>query len=188
MRIVLLGPPGAGKGTQAVTLAKALKLAHIATGDIMRAAVAGGTTLGLKAKGYMDKGELVPDALVIDLIKERLSQTDAKSGFVLDGFPRTVEQAKALKVLLTSLNLQLDRVLDLRVPEKELIDRIVKRGQAGSGRSDDNLEVINKRLQVYHAQTAPVVQFYEQQGGLTPIDGTGSPDDVQGRLLKALGH
>lgn len=186
MRVILLGPPGAGKGTQAVMLAKTLQVAHIATGDIMRAAVAAGTALGLKAKTYMDKGELVPDALVIELIRERLAQSDAKNGFVLDGFPRTVEQARALKTLLAELKLQLDGVLNLEVPENELVDRILKRGQSGSGRSDDNLEVITKRLQVYREQTAPVVAFYQSERGLTAISGVGSVDEIQARLLKVL--
>jgi len=186
MRIVLLGPPGAGKGTQAVLLAKTKKIPHISTGDMMRAAIAAGSESGKRLKQYLDKGELVPDALVIEIIKDRLSQADCKGGFLLDGFPRTVEQASALDKLLSQLKMGLTHVLEVSVPDDVLIERIRKRGADGSGRSDDTVEVATKRLQVYKTQTAPVTDYYNKHGKVIKIEGLGSIEEVSARLLKAL--
>lgn len=187
MRIVLLGPPGAGKGTQAVLLAKAADIPHISTGEMMRAAIAKGSPLGLKVKGFMDRGELVPDSVVIDIIRDRLSQTDCAKGFLLDGFPRTVDQVKSLDQLLKSLNKELTHIVEIKVADQILIERIKKRGAEGSGRSDDTGEVAAKRLQVYWAQTAPVAAYYREQGRLTEVDGLGSIEEVKARLGKVFG-
>ena len=148
MRIVILGAPGAGKGTQAKFIAEKFNIAHISTGDMLRSAIAKGTELGKEAKGYMDRGELVPDTLVLGLIRERLQEADCKNGFLLDGFPRNVSQAKALNALLEELKLSLTHILDFDVPESVLLERILNRAKEGSGRSDDNEEVVKNRLKV----------------------------------------
>ena len=187
LRIILLGPPGAGKGSQAVTFCASRNIPHISTGDILRNAVARQTDLGVEAKRYMDGGMLVPDALVIALIKERLSQGDCVGGFLLDGFPRTVEQASSLDELLASIGMPLTHVVELVVPDEILLGRIENRARQGSGRSDDNAAVFAKRLQVYHEQTAPVTEYYKGKGMVSPIDGVGSIEEVEQRLLKLLG-
>ena len=185
MRIILLGPPGAGKGTQAVRLSAAESIPHISTGDMMRGAVQQATPLGKKVKEYLDRGDLVPDALVIDIIRERFSKPDCARGFVLDGFPRTVEQAKALTTLLADLKIGHCTVLEVRVPDAMLIERIQKRGQEASGRSDDTAEVAAHRLKVYWASTFPVIEYYRGLGTLVSIDGVGTIDEVHARLLAA---
>lgn len=185
MRLVLLGPPGAGKGTQAQTIAAAKGVPHISTGDIMRGAISGGTPLGARVKGYLDGGQLVPDDLVIELVDERLGKPDCKTGFLLDGFPRTVEQARALDELLERRKSPLTDIVEIVVAEDVLTDRIIRRGQE-SGRTDDTLEVVQKRLQVYKAQTAPVTDYYKKNQGVVTVDGLGSIDDVRGRILSAL--
>lgn len=186
VRLVLLGPPGAGKGTQAVLIAQNWGIPHISTGDILRAAVAAGTELGKKVKDILDSGNLVPDAVVIDLIRERLSRADCDKGFLLDGFPRTVEQAKSLTVLLKEIGRELSHVLDISVPENILIDRIRNRGAQGSGRADDTGEVAAKRLKVYWEQTAPVTAYYAQVGRVIEVDGLGTVEEVQARIAQAL--
>lgn len=183
MRIVLLGPPGAGKGTQAILLSKHCSIPHISTGEIMRAAISSGSPLGKKLKGFLDKGELVPDALVIDLMRERLA--DCPAGFLLDGFPRTVEQAKSLDILLEELNAPLAHVIELSVSEDILISRIKRRGKK-SGRSDDTAEIAAKRLQIYWEETAPVTKFYEDAGKVQKIDGLGTVEEVQQRILNIV--
>lgn len=185
-RVVLLGPPGAGKGTQAVLISSTLKIPHISTGEIMRNAVANKTPLGLEVKSFLDSGNLVPDSLVINLMRERLSQKDCENGFLLDGFPRTLEQAKQLDVLLKEINSELTHIIDISVAESILLDRIKKRGEAGSGRSDDNVEVAAKRLQVYWAQTAPVSEYYKQQNRLIAVDGLGTVEEVQQRIMQTV--
>jgi len=182
MNIIMLGPPGAGKGTQSSTLAKCLGIAHISTGEILRAAVAQATPLGVKAKAFMDAGNLVPDDLIVELIDERLKSSDCNPGFLLDGFPRTLDQAKALTELLARLGRRLDRVVELTVPESVLIERVAGRAQAGSGRSDDTAEIIVNRLKVYHQQTKPVTDYYRQLGQVLEVDGVGSVEEVQTRL------
>lgn len=186
MRIILLGPPGAGKGTQATMLSSSAKIPHISTGEIFRAAIANKTPLGMQAKQFMDKGELVPDSIVIGMIKDRLVQADCKSGFLLDGFPRTVDQAVALDKLLAEISQPITHILELKVPDEVLIDRIKKRGESGSGRSDDTVEVITKRLQVYWAQTAPVTQHYSKLGKVKALDGLGTIEEVHARVMKAV--
>jgi adenylate kinase len=181
-RIVLLGPPGAGKGTQSVLFARSHGLPHISTGEIMRAAVIRGDDLGLQVKSFLDRGELVPDSLVITLIEERLAEKDCAIGFVLDGFPRTVDQARALDQILSGLGRALTQVIELKVPEAVLLERIRRRGAEGSGRSDDNGEIAARRLQVYWAQTAPVTLYYKEGMGVVEVDGLGTVEEVQARL------
>jgi adenylate kinase len=184
--IILLGPPGAGKGTQAIMVAKNLRIPHISTGEIMRKAVADQTDLGKKVKSYLDTGHLVPDDLVVDLIKDRISNSDCSPGFLLDGFPRTMEQGSALDNILKAMNLKTTAVIDIAVPDQVLIDRIAKRGQDGSGRSDDNAEMAAKRLGVYKAQTAPLTKYYDSTSGVKHIDGLGTVEEVNKRILAAI--
>lgn len=180
-RLILFGPPGAGKGTQAVELSSRFTVPHISTGDLFRAAVSEQTALGVKAQEYLDRGELVPDELVIDMIRERLVQPDTQVGWLLDGFPRTVPQAHALDELLSSINQSLDRVVNLEVPDEFLLERLL-----GRGRKDDNEEVIRRRLQVYHDQTAPLIRFYGDRHQLTDIDGSAPVEDVTAAIQAAL--
>lgn len=180
-RIVFLGPPGAGKGTQATKLEMLKNLAHISTGEIMRAAIKEGSALGIQVKAYMDRGELVPDALVISIIDERLAKSDCASGYLLDGFPRTVEQAKALDELLNKKGTPLTHIIELDVPEQVILDRIKNRGE---GRADDNPTVVANRLKVYRQQTAPVTAYYGKR--VAKVDGVGSIDDIFARVVKVL--
>ena len=176
MRLVLLGPPGAGKGTQA----QRLGLAHLSTGDMLRAAVRDGTQLGRQAKAYMDAGELVPDTLIVGVLVDALPEDQ----FVLDGFPRTVGQAVALK----RAGCEIDRVVQIETPDDEVVRRIAGRAAAAAvARADDNEETVRARLAVYHEQTAPVADFYDSEGLLRRVAGTGSPDDVHARIRAALG-
>jgi len=185
-RIVLLGPPGAGKGTQATAIVEALGIPHVSTGDMLRAAVKAGTPVGLKAKAIMDSGELVSDEIVIGIAEERLSEDDAKRGFLLDGFPRTLAQADALERLLTKLDCKLDVCLALSVDTEAVVQRLLKRAEI-EGRADDNEETIRERMRVYDAETAPLVEFYEGRGVLKVVSGMGSVEDVQERIREALG-
>jgi adenylate kinase len=176
-RLIFLGAPGAGKGTQAKVLAELCKIPHISTGDILREAVANQTPLGMKAKSFMDSGELVPDQLVIDLMRERLSQSDAHSGWILDGFPRTVTQAAFLDDLLSEINQPYNYAVNLEVPDEVLIARLL-----GRGRQDDTEDVIRRRLQVYREQTAPLINFYQTRQKLVSVDGNAPPDEVTADL------
>lgn len=180
--LVLTGPPGAGKGTQAARLATRLGIPQISTGAMLRAAKAAGTELGKRVAGIMDRGELVPDAIVIDLVRERIAETDCKPGFILDGFPRTAAQAKALDRLLEEQGRDPLIVVTLEVPEAELIRRILSRGE---GRADDNEESVRVRLQVYKRETEPLLTHYADS--LVRIDGVGEIDEVQDWLAGALG-
>lgn len=186
MRIVLLGAPGSGKGTQATRLKDALAVVHISTGDLLRAQVAAGTELGRAAKAVMEAGQLVSDDIVLGMLEARLGEADAARGFILDGYPRNVAQAGALDQLLARIGQPLDHVVQLDVDEELLFQRLAGRA-AAEGRKDDNPETVRQRLAVYSAQTAPVIDFYVARGALQRIDGVGAVDEVLGRILAALG-
>ena len=181
MRIVLLGPPGAGKGTQAQKLAEKLGIPHISTGDLFRDNINRATELGLEAKKYLDSGDLVPATLTNRLVDDRLNAADAADGFILDGFPRSVEQAEALKDMLAARNTTLDAVLEFRVSEQELLDRLKSRGRA-----DDTEDVILNRMKVYRDETAPLLDYYQAE--LKTVDAIGSLDEVFARALQVLGR
>jgi len=213
MRVVLLGPPGAGKGTQAETIVKAYEIPHISTGDMFRSAVKEGTKLGMEAKAYMDAGALVPDELTIGIVKERLQKLDCQKGFLLDGFPRTLAQADALDKLLQELGSSLDAVLNIEVPFEDLITRLTGRficrqcqapyhkvfnppKQAGIcdlcggelyQRADDSEATVTARLEVYKRQTAPLISYYANSNRLITINGQGSVEEVGKSVLTALG-
>ncbi|MFJ4185785.1 adenylate kinase [Kitasatospora sp. NPDC089509] len=213
MRIVLVGPPGAGKGTQAHLLAKTLSIPHISTGDLFRANIGQGTPLGLEAKSYMDAGRLVPDEVTIGMAKDRMLQEDAGNGFLLDGFPRNLGQAKALDEFLAEQGIELDGVLDLEVPEDEVVRRIAGRRLCRNNgghvfhvdynppkvegvcdecggelyqRSDDTEEKVRTRLEVYHTETEPIIDYYAQQGLVATISALGKVDEVTQRAIEAL--
>ena len=192
MRLILLGPPGAGKGTQAARLVEKHGIPQLSTGDMLRAAVKAGTPVGLKAKAVMDAGGLVSDDIVVGIINDRIEEADAKAGFILDGFPRTVAQAKALDVMLAEKGLKLDAVLELKVDEKALLARIENRARetvaaGGTVRADDNPEAFKVRLDQYRDQTAPVSAYYANKGELKTVDGMAAIDDVTKALNAALG-
>ncbi|MEU1177170.1 adenylate kinase [Streptomyces sp. NPDC005820] len=213
MRIVLVGPPGAGKGTQAAFLAKNLSIPHISTGDLFRANISRQTELGKLAKSYMDAGNLVPDEVTIGMAKDRMEQPDAEGGFLLDGFPRNVSQAEALDEVLQAESMKLDAVLDLEVPEEEVVKRIAGRricrkdsshvfhvtysapqqegvcdvcGGELYQRDDDSEETVRKRLEVYHTQTEPIIDYYKAQGLVVTISALGKVEEVTGRAMGAL--
>lgn len=213
MRIVLVGPPGAGKGTQAAFLAENLSIPHISTGDLFRANISQQTELGKLAKSYMDAGNLVPDEVTIAMAKDRMEQPDAENGFLLDGFPRNVSQAQALDETLKTGGMKLDAVLDLEVPEDEVVKRIAGRrvcrnesahvfhvsykppkqegvcdvcGGELYQRDDDSEDTVRKRLEVYHTQTEPIIDYYKAQGLVITISALGKVDEVTGRAMEAL--
>jgi len=213
MRIVLVGPPGAGKGTQAAFLAQNLSIPHISTGDLFRANISQGTELGKQAKAYMDAGNLVPDEVTIGMAKDRMEKPDAENGFLLDGFPRNVSQAEALDEMLKTEGMKLDAVLDLEVPEDEVVKRIPGRricrkdsshvfhvqykqpktagvcdvcGGELYQRDDDSEDTVRKRLEVYHTQTEPIIDYYKAQGLVVTISALGKVDEVTGRAMEAL--
>jgi adenylate kinase len=212
MRLVFLGAPGAGKGTQAKRLVEKYGIPQISTGDLLRAAVAAGTALGKEAKSYMDRGELVPDSVVLGMVKERLSQDDCKKGFILDGFPRNVAQAEALDKMLAEMNMPLDIALNLDVPFDDLMKRLTGRRTCKScgqmynvyyspskvegkcdkcggelfQRDDDKEETIRKRLEVYKAQTEPLIDYYSKKGILKSVSGTGSIDEIFNSICAIL--
>ena len=181
MRIVFIGPPGAGKGTQAERLVARYELAHLSTGDMLRAARDAQTEVGRKADQYMSKGELVPDEIILEIIAERLVEPDCQAGYLLDGFPRTIAQAEALDRMLAERNTPLDVVLEIQVPEEELFQRL-----AGRGRADDKPEVIRQRLVAYRQQTEPLLDYYGKAGLLKNVDGLGSVDEIFDRIKAVL--
>ena len=185
MRLVLLGAPGSGKGTQAARLKAALGVPHISTGDMLRAAVAAGTPMGLKAKAVMEAGQLVSDDILLGMLEDRLAQTDARDGFILDGYPRNLAQADALDHLLARIGQPLNAVIKLEVPNETIIGRCEIRFEA-EGRADDNPETVRKRLAIYAEQTAPVADFYAGRGKLQAIDGVGELGEVTARIRQAL--
>ena len=185
MRLVLLGPPGSGKGTQATRLKEYLQVPHISTGDLLRAEVAAGSPLGMQAKEVMARGELVSDAILLGMLEDRFSRDDTRAGFILDGYPRNQAQADALGKLLDKLGQKFDAAVQLDVPTDLLVERIAGRA-AAEGRADDNPESVRKRLQVYTDQTAPVIEYYRQHGELTAVNGVGSLDEVFNRIVEAI--
>ena len=185
MRLVLLGPPGSGKGTQATRLKTELGVPHISTGDMLRAAVAAGTPTGLKAKAVMDAGKLVSDDILLAMLEERLSQDDVKNGFILDGYPRNLAQADALDHLLVKIGQPLDSVVKLEVANEVIIGRCEIRF-AAEHRKDDDPVVVRDRLKVYAEQTAPVADFFARRGKLQVVDGVGELDEVTARIKRAL--
>lgn len=213
MKIIMLGAPGAGKGTQAKMLADKYMIPHISTGDIFRANIKNGTELGQKAKTYMDQGLLVPDELVCDLVVDRVQQEDCKDGYILDGFPRTIPQAEALDAALEKLGAKIDYAVNVEVPDENIVRRMSGRracvacgatyhivynptkvegvcdrcGKELILRDDDKPETVTKRLNVYHEQTQPLIEYYTKQGALVEVDGTMSMDDVFNAIVKILG-
>lgn len=214
MKIIMLGAPGAGKGTQAKMIAEKCGIPHISTGDIFRANIKNGTELGAKAKEYMDKGLLVPDELVCDLVVDRIQQADCEKGYILDGFPRTIPQAEALENALNAIEQKLDYAIDIDVPDENIINRMSgRRACVGCGatyhvlfnptkvegkcdvcgeslilRDDDKPETVKKRLDVYHTQTQPLIDFYSERKVLVEVDGTQSMDKVFDDIMKILGE
>lgn len=180
-----MGPPGAGKGTQAVVVASALGVPHISTGDIFRANVSAGTPLGEEAQRYMDAGEYVPDTITNAMVRDRLSHEDCRPGFMLDGYPRTLEQVNELDMMLESDGQRLDRVIELTVDTEEVVGRLLKRAQE-QGRTDDTADVIRRRLEVYFDQTAPLIAVYRERGILLEVDGMGDVAEVTERIVSAL--
>ncbi|QDG77101.1 adenylate kinase [Labrenzia sp. PHM005] len=191
MRLILVGPPGAGKGTQAARLVEKYGIPQLSTGDMLRAAVAAETPVGLKAKAVMDAGGLVSDDIVVGIIRDRIAEDDAKKGFILDGFPRTLAQAEALDQMLTENSLTLNSVVELRVDQTKLVDRIINRAEEAKAagqpvRKDDDPEVFKQRLEAYNRDTAVVVPYYEKTGLLSVIDGMQSIDDVTASVNSVL--
>ena len=214
MRLIMLGAPGAGKGTQAARIAEELKIPHISTGDIFRANIKNGTELGKKAKSYMDAGKLVPDELVCDLVADRIAKDDCKEGFILDGFPRTIPQAEALDKAVEALGTGIDFAVNIDVPDESIVRRMGgRRACVGCGatyhikynppktenicdvcgkelilRDDDKPETVQTRLNVYHEQTQPLIDYYTKKGIIATVDGTQSMDDVFAGILKGIGR
>lgn len=185
MILIFMGPPGAGKGTQSKLIEEEFKFPQISTGDILREAVANQTEMGKKAKEYMDAGDLVPDSVVIGIIADKISTPECKKGFILDGFPRTIEQAKALDVLLNSNHKKINYVISFEVPEQELVDRLLGRAKI-EGRADDNIDSIKNRLSVFREKTQPLIDYYKEMGSLVEVNGLGEVAEISERVKKIL--
>ena len=185
LNIVIFGAPGSGKGTQSARIVEKYGLNHISTGDVLRAEIKNGTELGKTAKGYIDQGQLIPDALMIDILASVFDSFKDSKGVIFDGFPRTIAQADALKVMLAERGQEVSIMLDLEVPEDELMTRLIKRGQE-SGRADDNEETIKKRLTVYNSQTAPLIEWYEAEGLRHSVKGSGSLEEINAALCAVI--
>lgn len=185
LNIVLFGPPGSGKGTQACKIIEKYNLVHISTGDLLRQEVADQTELGKRAKEIMDKGELVSDEIVIGMIRNKLNEKQGGPGFIFDGFPRTVDQARELRKALTNMDERVSVMISLDVPSEELVKRLVKRGE-DTGRSDDNLETINKRIDVYSRQTVPVTYYYDKMHKHASVNGIGTVDKIFERIVQVI--
>jgi adenylate kinases len=189
MRLILLGPPGAGKGTQAKVLVDTYGIPQLSTGDILRSAIAAKTPLGLEAKAIVDRGDLVSDAIVNGIVSERLDAEDCKPGFILDGFPRTIAQAEALDEMLVEKGVKLDAVIEIKADADELVRRVIQRAkESGGARADDNEEVLRKRLGVYQEQTAPLVAYYAEKGLLKTVNGMEPVDQVTAAIKAAIAH
>lgn len=185
MKLLIMGPPGVGKGTQASHIKSKLNIAHLSTGDILRTEIEKKTDTGVQAKLYMDAGKLVPDQVLLDIIQDRIKNPDCDGGYLLDGFPRTLPQAVGLEKIMESINHALDRVISLTADEGELVERLIKRG-AESGRSDDTPDVIRNRQKIYWEQTAPLLDFYQKKGILKDVDGLGEISEITERILTVL--
>lgn len=185
LNIVIFGAPGSGKGTQSERIVSKYGLNHISTGDVLRNEIKNGTELGKTAKGYIDQGQLIPDTLMIDILASVFDSFEDSKGVIFDGFPRTIPQAEALKIMLEERGQKISTMLELDVPEAELMERLIKRGQE-SGRADDNEETIKKRLHVYHSQTAPLVDWYKNENLHSHIQGVGSMDDIFNSITKVI--
>lgn len=185
LNIVIFGAPGSGKGTQSEFIVKKYGINHVSTGDVLRAELKNGTELGKIAKDYMDKGQLLPDDLIVNMLASKLDSFKGGKGVIFDGFPRTTAQAEALKKMLAERGQEVSVMLDLEVPEEELMVRLINRGKE-TGRADDNEETIKKRLVVYHSQTAPVIDWYKKEGKYQHIDGVGSMERIFGDICKAV--
>ncbi len=185
LNIVIFGAPGSGKGTQSERIVEKYGINHISTGDVLRAEIKNGTELGKTAKGYIDQGQLIPDSLMIDILASVFDSFKDSKGVIFDGFPRTIAQAEALKVMLRERGQEVSVMLDLEVPEDELMVRLIKRGK-DSGRADDNEETIKKRLNVYHSQTAPLIDWYKAEGQYRHIKGLGTMEDIFADICKEI--
>lgn len=185
LNIVIFGAPGSGKGTQSEKIVAKYGINHISTGDVLRAEIKNGTELGKTAKGYIDQGQLIPDSLMVSILASKFDSFQDSKGVIFDGFPRTIPQAEALKVMLKERGQEVGVVLDLEVPEDELMVRLIKRGQM-SGRADDNEETIKKRLDVFHSQTAPLIDWYKKEGIYSHINGLGELDRIFGDICSAI--
>ena len=185
LNIVIFGAPGSGKGTQSERIVAKFGINHISTGDVLRAEIKNGTELGKTAKGYIDQGQLIPDSLMIDILASVFDSIKDSKGVIFDGFPRTIAQAEALKTMLKERGQEVSLMLDLEVPEDELMTRLIKRGQ-DCGRADDNEETIKKRLVVYHSQTAPLIDWYKKEGKYHHINGVGTMEGIFADIVAAI--
>ena len=185
MRLIFIGPPGVGKGTQATLIKDHFDILHLSTGDILREEIAQQSRVGIKAKSFMDRGHLVPDNILLEMMEKRLQQPDSENGYLLDGFPRTIEQAKGLNLILKKIGHKIDSVISLYANEDELVNRLIKRGLT-SGRSDESIEIIKNRQKIYLDQTSPLLSYYHNVGLLIKINGVGEIKDINDQIIKIV--